>query len=169
MADHLHVTCISATPAIRRVPLGALRSHPVAMTDPTKRAAQEMMGRRLRQVREALGLTQEQMALAVGVVPATIAGWENGRNMLDAVALAKAAARYDFTADWVLLGKIGSLPHELASKIQLAQMAAANSPGKPTRRPLSSPRAKAPKPPIVKPPATLHERPAPFAKTRHDT
>ena len=80
--------------------------------------AQKIMGSRLHVVRDALGLTQEDMAETMGVVVTTLSGWETGRNQIDIVKLAKAATRYGFTTDWVARGDMSGLRKDLADKIE---------------------------------------------------
>lgn len=81
--------------------------------------AQKAMGVRLQAVREALDLTQEEMAQTMGVVPTTLSGWEGGRNQIDIVKLAKAATRWGFTTDWVALGDLSGLRRDLADKVEI--------------------------------------------------
>jgi hypothetical protein len=45
------------------------------------------MGARCQVTREALGLSQEEMALTMGIANTTLSGWEVGRNRIDIVSL----------------------------------------------------------------------------------
>lgn len=76
------------------------------------------MGARLQAIREALGLTQEDMAANMGVVTTTLSAWESGRNQIDIVKLAKSAARWGFTTDWIARGDLSGLRKDLADKIE---------------------------------------------------
>jgi transcriptional regulator with XRE-family HTH domain len=80
--------------------------------------AQKIMGTRLQIIREALGLTQEDMADKMGVVMTTMSAWENGRNQIDIVKLARAATRWGFTTDWVARGDLSGLRKDLADKVE---------------------------------------------------
>ena len=79
---------------------------------------QKVMGGRLRVVREALGLTQEDMAENMGIVVTTLSAWESGRNQIDIVKLAKSATRWGFTTDWVARGELAGLRKDLADKVE---------------------------------------------------
>jgi transcriptional regulator with XRE-family HTH domain len=76
------------------------------------------MGVRLQVIREALGLTQEDMAKNMGVVVTTLSAWESGRNQIDIVKLAKSATRWGFTTDWVARGDLSGLRKDLADKVE---------------------------------------------------
>lgn len=63
-------------------------------------------GRRLRQAREDLTRTQDQVARAAGVTRSTISQWETGIvNKVDAFALLQVARYLRTTADWLLDGE----------------------------------------------------------------
>ncbi len=76
------------------------------MLEPPDSKTRADMGRRLAAVREALQLSQEEMAATMGVVSTTLSAWENGRNQIDIVKLARAARRWGFTIDWIALGEL---------------------------------------------------------------
>lgn len=80
--------------------------------------AQKDMGARLRAIREALGLTQDEISETMGVVVTTLSGWETGRNQIDIVKLARAADRWGFTTDWVARGDLSSLRRDLGDRIE---------------------------------------------------
>lgn len=88
------------------------------MSDIPDSEAQEIMGARLQIIREALGLTQEDMAEKMGVVMTTLSAWERGRNQIDIVKLAKSATRWGFTTDWVSRGDLSGLRKDLADKVE---------------------------------------------------
>lgn len=79
---------------------------------------QKAMGGRLRAVREALSLTQEDMAEYMGVVVTTLSAWESGRNQIDIVKLARSATRWGFTTDWITRGDLSGVRKDLADKIE---------------------------------------------------
>jgi transcriptional regulator with XRE-family HTH domain len=79
--------------------------------------AQKAMGARLAALREALGLTQEDMAAQMGVVTTALSAWESGRNQIDIVKLARSADRWGFTTDWVARGDLSGLRRNLADKV----------------------------------------------------
>lgn len=95
------------------------------------------MGRRLQQARQALGLSQDELAAVLGIGTTTLSAWETGRNRIDIVKLARAAARFGFTLDWIALGSLAALPRGLAERIE----ALASTPDKKRRgRPPKPPR-----------------------------
>lgn len=122
--------------------------------------AQKAMGVRLQAAREALGLTQDDMAGHMGVGVSTLSAWEIGRNQIDIVKLAKSATRWGFTTDWVARGDMSGLRKDLADKIE-AMIAAGPTPrrrqrGRPTvKDPRSTPppQTAGPEPPSVPFPA----------------
>lgn len=112
------------------------------MAGPPDSEAQKIMGARLQAIREALGLTQEDLASTMGVVTTALSAWESGRNKIDIVKLAKAATRWGFTTDWVARADMSGLRRDLADKLE-AITAGATAPrrGRPPVRP------KGPEPP----------------------
>jgi transcriptional regulator with XRE-family HTH domain len=80
--------------------------------------AQKAMGARLQAVREALDLTQDEMAKNMGVVVTTLSAWESGRNQIDIVKLARSATRWGFTTDWVARGDLSGLRKDVADKVE---------------------------------------------------
>jgi transcriptional regulator with XRE-family HTH domain len=98
--------------------------------------AQKAMGARLQAIREALRLTQEDMAATMGVVTTALSAWESGRNQIDIVKLARSATRWGFTTDWVARGDLSGLRRDLADLVEAA-MANERVPrrGRPPARP----------------------------------
>jgi transcriptional regulator with XRE-family HTH domain len=88
------------------------------MIDPPDSEAQKAMGARLKAVREALELTQEEMAAHMGVVITALSAWESGRNRIDIVKLARSAGRWGFTTDWIARGDLSGLRRDLADKVE---------------------------------------------------
>lgn len=60
---------------------------------------------RLRAARAAANLTQIQVAAALGYRATTIANWERERTEPCATDIARLAALYRVTADWLLTGR----------------------------------------------------------------
>jgi transcriptional regulator with XRE-family HTH domain len=97
-----------------------------------KTKMQQEMGWQLRLIREAKSLTQEAMGAHMGVSATAITNYESGTRQIDLVGLAWAAHDLDFPVDFVILGKLGNVPMDLAAKIQELQRRYALHP--PTRR-----------------------------------
>jgi transcriptional regulator with XRE-family HTH domain len=77
----------------------------------------EQMGRRLKALRVALGLTQLRLADVMGVSCPTVSAWESGRNPIDILVLAATADRLGFTTDYIARGDPGGLSPELAVRL----------------------------------------------------
>lgn len=86
--------------------------------DVEKPDAMRVIGRRLRATREALGLTQEQLAQSIGVQRTAYRNWEIGERMPDPLAMTRLAERYGATLDWIYRGVIAGMAHSLAIKIE---------------------------------------------------
>ena len=59
---------------------------------------------KIRQLRDARGMTQQTLAEAVGVTQATVSDWENGKMKPDLVRAVKLADLFDTTLD-VIYGR----------------------------------------------------------------
>jgi DNA-binding transcriptional regulator YiaG len=73
---------------------------------PRDESASEMLqaaGRRLAAIREAMGITQEQLAALIGTTRGALAMWEGGTNKPDSLALARAQ-KHGIPMEWVMLG-----------------------------------------------------------------
>ena len=69
----------------------------------------------------AAGKTQLEFADLMKVTSSAVSGWEVGRNVVDPIALFRAATEdpeHRFSVDYVLLGDPGNMPHKLMVKIQ---------------------------------------------------
>ncbi len=99
----------------------APRAYPGWMAPTTPSEAARLMGARLRAVRVALGATQATFAAEMGVGATTVANWEAGRNLIDIYALARAADRFRFSTDFIVLGDLGGMPFDLAMRVQDVQ------------------------------------------------
>lgn len=82
-------------------------------------SAQVASGRRLRAARQALGLTQQEMADVAGLSGANaISQWESGAKRINPFGMAKIKARWGISLDFVYAGDISSLPHKLVAEVQ---------------------------------------------------
>lgn len=70
--------------------------------EPADGAVQTAIGRRLRDAREVLGLTQGDAATALGVQRTSISSIEAGKRNVTATELQKLATLYRRTATWIL-------------------------------------------------------------------
>lgn len=66
------------------------------------------IGKRLRRLRENAQLTREGFAERVGISPQFLAEIENGKKGMSADTLYKICDSLDFSADYILFGKISS-------------------------------------------------------------
>ena len=62
-----------------------------------------ILGQRLRELREAKGLTQKQLAEKLGVLERTISYWESGKRECDFDTLIKISKYFGSTIDDLLL------------------------------------------------------------------
>ncbi len=69
-------------------------------------------GLRLARLREVLGLTQEQLAAAIGVQRTTLANWETAVNLVDPLAMARMSARFGPVMEWIYSGAVAALPFD---------------------------------------------------------
>ena len=58
--------------------------------------------KKLKEVRERAGLTQEQVAQSVMVSRQTISNWENGRSLPDIISIIKLSDLYGISVDELL-------------------------------------------------------------------
>jgi DNA-binding XRE family transcriptional regulator len=132
-------------------------------------------GLRLAALREAMGITQEQLAALLGVGRNTLAMWETGKNRPDPLALARAQ-QHGIPLEYVLLGLTRHVEHgHMAALKEIAQRtgavlngAVAEFPAVAATRGALSPRNADPAAPPRPPRRTLHEpspRPRGFGET----
>lgn len=69
---------------------------------PTHDDDQKLMGLRLKEAREVLGLTQEQAAAALGVQRTSVTSMEQGKRNVSASELAKLSNIYRRSVEWLL-------------------------------------------------------------------
>lgn len=72
---------------------------------------------RLAAGREALGLTQAELAAQLGVARSALGNWETGRTLPDVAAMASLAERHSLSLDWLYRGDPSSLPLRLAERL----------------------------------------------------
>lgn len=75
-------------------------SSPMALVDQDR--VEDIVADRLRLARQRAGLTQTQAANKLGIAPNTISGWESGTRMPRAPELARLAALYGCTTDYMV-------------------------------------------------------------------
>ena len=78
------------------------------------------MGRRLRWVRESLGLSQQKLASLLGVDQTTLSLWELGKRWPDQFAAARLTARLKISQQYLLDGSLKGVERELAIALAAA-------------------------------------------------
>lgn len=68
-------------------------------------ATDREIGARIREARNARGMTQDDLAAAVGVSDKAISSWETARSLPAAYYLRDICAALGVSADWVLFGE----------------------------------------------------------------
>ncbi len=76
------------------------------------------VGKRVREIRKSLGLTQTQAGQRVGVSQDMVSAYEKGKHHPSTEYLFWAAAEGGTTVDWILTGE---MPEEYASRIKDVQ------------------------------------------------
>lgn len=76
------------------------------------------IGSRLKATRSALDLTQEAIALAIGVERSAYKNWELGERFPDPIAMMRLCDRFGVSMDWIYRGKLDGMAHSLAIKIE---------------------------------------------------
>jgi transcriptional regulator with XRE-family HTH domain len=85
-----------------------------------RRPSDQMMavGQRLRVTREALGMTQAELAAELNISASAITNWEAGIRLADVLAMGRLVERFGVTLDWIYLGDMSGLRHSLATKLR---------------------------------------------------
>jgi transcriptional regulator with XRE-family HTH domain len=78
--------------------------HDSGMPRKPKPPSDQPVARRLREVRDALGLSQEEFARGAGIEPNTYNPWETGERPLPLRGAMLLANRYGLSLDWLYLG-----------------------------------------------------------------
>lgn len=76
----------------------------------------EKVGKRLRNIRDQVGMTREQFAEKVNISPQFLAEIENGKKGMSTDTLFKICTKFDLSADYIILGKI--ISSQLSDPIQ---------------------------------------------------
>ena len=86
---------------------------------PTSTRASKIIevGDRLRAVREALELSQSDVARAIDVRANTYNQWEHGKRLIDPLVASRLCDQFGVTMDWIYRGNMSSLPQHLAAKL----------------------------------------------------
>lgn len=79
------------------------------------------IARRLRLTRDALRLTQRELAGAAGIATNTYGQWESGTRLIQPGAAVKLCDTHGLTLDWIYRGEPGDMPHKLVSAIRALQ------------------------------------------------
>lgn len=79
--------------------------HEKAEVDRLLRAEAQKIGERLQEARKIAGLTGDQAGELIGAGKAHIGHLESGRSQVKAAQLARLAAEYKQSCDWLILGR----------------------------------------------------------------
>ncbi len=79
------------------------------------------VGRRIRVIRAAFGVSQGDVAKICGVTNSAVGNWEQGRSRPEIDVITALVERFDLTLDYVFLGRTHSLKHEVALIISAAE------------------------------------------------
>lgn len=77
----------------------------------------ENVGRRLKIIRRAFNLSQAQLADLCEVKAQAVGNWEQGRQRPGIEAMEKMVDHLTLTTDYLFLGRIGSLRHDIATAV----------------------------------------------------
>lgn len=75
------------------------------------------IGDRLRQAREGLGYGLREFARLHDIDPTKLSHWEKGKHYPDPMFIQAMWTRHRVTADWIYLGLISGLPHDLGENL----------------------------------------------------
>jgi len=81
----------------------------------------DRIGRRLRIVREALGLKPSQIADALGIERTYWSRFENGIRPVTPITAALLRQRFGVPLGYIILGEWAELPHDLATKMRAVE------------------------------------------------
>lgn len=76
-----------------------------------------MAGRRLRAVREAMGIGQAAFGHVLGVERTTLANWEGGR-LPDVRAMVRLMQKLGVPLEWIYAGLLRNMPYEVAEVLE---------------------------------------------------
>lgn len=104
---HASGKCASSFPALRDGP-AAIKCP--AMNAPTETQRKMSFASRLVAAREARGLSQAQLARAIGVTPQRLYLWESGQTLPNSITLLQELTdSLGITLDWLFLGRAAGL------------------------------------------------------------
>ena len=84
------------------------------------------IGRRLRAIRAASGLSQSKFAKKAGISASALANWEQGRQRPKLDQAERIIDAFDLTLDYLMLGRTGLLRHDVAVALLAAERSATN-------------------------------------------
>lgn len=87
------------------------------MPEETATQVKLMVGRRIRITRTAIGMRRKDFLREMDISTNQLSNWETGVYWPDTLFLVRWHERHGVSADWILFGRMGSLPRDLASKI----------------------------------------------------
>ena len=86
--------------------------------DQPEQAYRELVGLRLRQVIEALGISQADAARKMGISASHLGNWLRGENYPNPWRLKPFLDRYSVAADWIYRGHLGSMRDTLGDALE---------------------------------------------------
>jgi transcriptional regulator with XRE-family HTH domain len=84
----------------------------------TPKGHREEVGRNVMLARESLGLTPKAFGAPVGLSSPALWNIETGKAYPNLYVLARICEEYGFTADYLLFGRRGGLPRDLADRLR---------------------------------------------------
>lgn len=97
-----------------------MKDHPTV----SEKLHKAQVGRRLRAAIEVLGLSQTEVANALGVTPSKLGNWLRGDNYPAAWFLARFCDRYGITTDWIYRGIVTGMAKGLADSLWASEQSA---------------------------------------------
>jgi len=79
--------------------------------------SKKAVGKRLRQLREAYGLTQKEMAAALGITSGALSSLETGRNRPSNLTAMVAWQKFNAPLEWILAGVAGTMSDDLRRRL----------------------------------------------------
>ena len=86
----------------------------------SKRCSPEQVGKRIRLLRTALGLSQAEFGKPIKVSPSAVSNFERGDNRPGIECAAELCEFYGVTFDWLYLGRADTLQYRIARLLQAA-------------------------------------------------
>jgi len=75
------------------------------MTMDAKKELQTAIGKRIKSCRDAIGMTQEELAAEIGISPHHLSNIERGQHLIKLVNLIKIAEIFSVSLDYLVFGK----------------------------------------------------------------